>query len=82
MGGGLGHIDIFAEKAAGQAIGTNPIFNQADLNLIFAKFDAALLSAWRCSYARFPHQNSKLALSPNAKSRPAVYELFNTSAAM
>ncbi|RLS92974.1 MAG: hypothetical protein DWI11_07935 [Planctomycetota bacterium] len=82
MNGGLGHIDVFAENAVGQAIATNPTLNQADLNLIFAEFDAALLSAWRCSYARFPNQNSKLALSPNAKSIPAVYELFNTSAAM
>ena len=82
MNGGLGHIDVFAENAAEQAIGTNPTFHQADLHLIFSKFDAALLSAWRCLYARFLNQNSKLALSPNAKSIPAVYELFNTSAAM
>lgn len=36
MGAGLGPIDIFSENAAGQAIGTNPTCNQADISFIFA----------------------------------------------
>ena len=42
IGGGLGRIDGFAEEAAGEPIGQNPLFNGADVGLFFAALDEAI----------------------------------------
>ena len=42
IGGGIGRIDGFSEEAAGLPIGTNPTFNQVDVNAFFAELDLAL----------------------------------------
>ncbi len=52
IGGGLGRIDAFAEVAAGQTIGPNPAFNNADVTLFFAALDQAIAARYPARFAK------------------------------